>query len=338
MSWWIKIDASIDQHPKIIEAGYHGLSVFLLVLRLNGVRKGDGVLPAAYSTPRYLASQLRVPLDVVQEGIDGCTDAGLLVREADGSLRICGWDDDWRPGKDNAERQARHRAKLAAGKREAVTDKSRPVTLLPVTVTDESRPVTSENRENKSRETDQKNDLVGQKPDARPLEEPERPDPEAEKAEEPEAATARAAREASAQIVGRLNELTGSCYEPHAAGNVKLVRARLNDGRRVEDMLAVVEVKVRQWRGDPKMAAFLKPSTLLRPGHFDDYLAEARKKAPISPKRERFDIDIPMRPANGSTPVLEPPRQRDGPRTKEQRGGDLVGGLLARWSGNGGDA
>lgn len=98
---------------------------------------------------------------------------------------------------------------------------------------------------------------------------------EAEAEAEGESEDARAARfvaealtaynEESGQDV---RELPGTCY-------ADLQRIRDN-GRTIEDIRRVVRRKRRQWEGDPRMAQFIRPSTIF--GHFEEYVNEQEAK------------------------------------------------------------
>ena len=52
------------------------------------------------------------------------------------------------------------------------------------------------------------------------------------------------------------------------------IRARLDAGNTEEELLAVVAWKQRHWGKKPEMEKFIRPSTLFRPGNFDNYLNE----------------------------------------------------------------
>lgn len=62
--------------------------------------------------------------------------------------------------------------------------------------------------------------------------------------------------------ITRLNELMGTKYQltPKTAGQL---RSRItNDKMTIDELVYVVEVKCEQWKGDEKMEAYLRPSTL----------------------------------------------------------------------------
>lgn len=79
----------------------------------------------------------------------------------------------------------------------------------------------------------------------------------------------------SKDIVEHLNEVTGSSFRASSQKTVRLVRARLNEGYEVDDFKAVIDVKAREWKDDPKMSRYLRPETLFGT-KFEGYLQEAR--------------------------------------------------------------
>jgi uncharacterized phage protein (TIGR02220 family) len=76
------------------------------------------------------------------------------------------------------------------------------------------------------------------------------------------------------KIIDYFNQVTGqkrSCTNKEAVG---LINGRIAEGHLFEDFKHVIDTKTSQWRGDPKMSQYIRPSTLFRPGHFEDYLNE----------------------------------------------------------------
>ncbi len=85
------------------------------------------------------------------------------------------------------------------------------------------------------------------------------------------------------EIISHLNELTGRHYT--ATPDVQnMIRARLAAGYTVEDFKHVHQAMASRWLEDPKMRDYLRPSTLYRPSHFDEYralwYADEKKKQP----------------------------------------------------------
>ena len=72
-------------------------------------------------------------------------------------------------------------------------------------------------------------------------------------------------------ILSFLNEKTGRHFK-ESKETERLINGRINEGYTVEDFKKVIEKKCKEWKDDPKMSAFLRPSTLFAPSHFDEYL------------------------------------------------------------------
>ena len=76
-------------------------------------------------------------------------------------------------------------------------------------------------------------------------------------------------------VVDYLNEKVGSRYTYRNKEINRLIRARLKDGFTVDDFKAVIDGKSADWKGDPNMSKYLRPSTLFAPSHFEEYLNES---------------------------------------------------------------
>ena len=68
-----------------------------------------------------------------------------------------------------------------------------------------------------------------------------------------------------------LNEAAGTRYHSSSAKTRRLIHARWAEGYRLPDFLAVIDTMAAEWAGDPKMAKYLRPSTLFSP-KFEDYV------------------------------------------------------------------
>lgn len=83
------------------------------------------------------------------------------------------------------------------------------------------------------------------------------------------------------KIVSYLNEKAGTSFRASSKDTQKHIKARWNDGYRLEDFFRVIDAKVEEWKYDKKMAPFLRPSTLFGT-KFESYLQqykEPQKKA-----------------------------------------------------------
>jgi uncharacterized phage protein (TIGR02220 family) len=78
------------------------------------------------------------------------------------------------------------------------------------------------------------------------------------------------------QVIAELNRLAGTSYRPSAESNRELVLARLSEGYSLDEVLAVVRDRVSRWKGDEKMAEYLRPGTLFRKSKFADYVGQAK--------------------------------------------------------------
>ena len=85
------------------------------------------------------------------------------------------------------------------------------------------------------------------------------------------------------EIIGYLNQKTGAKFRADAKEARRCIRARWNEGYRLEDFKSVIDKKVKEWKGDAKMQIFLRPITLFST-KFESYLNQPRAK----PKRNAF--------------------------------------------------
>lgn len=76
------------------------------------------------------------------------------------------------------------------------------------------------------------------------------------------------------EIVEYLNQETNSHYSPQTEATRRLIKARWNEGHRIDAFKFVIDVKTAQWRGDDKMLPYLRPQTLFGT-KFEAYLNEA---------------------------------------------------------------
>lgn len=76
------------------------------------------------------------------------------------------------------------------------------------------------------------------------------------------------------EIIAYLNEKTGKRFRPSTESYRAAIRARWNEGYRVEDFLRVIDLKAEEWAGNSKMQGYLRPQTLFG-SKFDSYLNSA---------------------------------------------------------------
>jgi uncharacterized phage protein (TIGR02220 family) len=75
------------------------------------------------------------------------------------------------------------------------------------------------------------------------------------------------------EVIEFLNQKTGRVYRP-VDTNLKLIMARLKSGATVMDCRQVIAKKTREWKGDAKMAEYLRPATLFNATKFEQYVGE----------------------------------------------------------------
>lgn len=72
-------------------------------------------------------------------------------------------------------------------------------------------------------------------------------------------------------VIERLNELTGSHFRDSTQSTRRLIKARLDEGFTVADLIIVVEKMTAAWKGT-EMEQYLRPSTLFNASKFEGYL------------------------------------------------------------------
>lgn len=94
------------------------------------------------------------------------------------------------------------------------------------------------------------------------------------------------------QIIDYFNKTTNQKRSYTCEETNKMINGRIEEGRAFKDFKHVIDTKTAQWLNDPKMRKFLRPSTLFRPGKFEDYLNEPYedpKKKPEDSKKEEME-------------------------------------------------
>lgn len=73
-------------------------------------------------------------------------------------------------------------------------------------------------------------------------------------------------------IIEYLNNKVNKRFSYKSKSNRKLIKARFNEGYKLEDFIKVIDIKTNEWINDEKMKNYLQPSTLFRGSNFDKYL------------------------------------------------------------------
>lgn len=81
------------------------------------------------------------------------------------------------------------------------------------------------------------------------------------------------------EIVDYLNEKAGKRFLDKSKDTRQHIRARFSEGRTKEDFFLVIDNMSAAWKGDPKMDAFLRPSTLFGSSQkFENYMNQTPQK------------------------------------------------------------
>lgn len=93
-----------------------------------------------------------------------------------------------------------------------------------------------------------------------------------------------------AEIIDYLNAKTGKHFLATAKATQRKIKARLKEGRTVEDFMKVIDIKVKAWKGDPKWDQFLRPETLFTADHFESYLNENSIEEPKPQPKQGYSM------------------------------------------------
>lgn len=74
----------------------------------------------------------------------------------------------------------------------------------------------------------------------------------------------------SAEVLQYLNEKVGSNFRA-VESNIKLIEARIKEGATLDELKRVISSKAAEWKNDPKMAEYLRPSTLFNASKYAQY-------------------------------------------------------------------
>ena len=72
------------------------------------------------------------------------------------------------------------------------------------------------------------------------------------------------------EIIDYLNKKVGAHYKPSSKANQRLIKARWNEGYRLQDFKTVIDNKAFEWQNSD-MWQYMRPTTLFK-SKFDDYL------------------------------------------------------------------
>lgn len=263
---WVKLDDQYPDHPKVRALGALGLAIQTAAICFCGRYLTDGIL--SYSSADALIRSVLSPITksdgsvwtvALTSGMSGddaekldwkvlMVEAGLWEK-IDGGYRVHDYL-DYNPSKrEYLQLQKKKRVAGQAGGQASA----------------QARALAGGQAESKQ-ELKQKPtpypypSLSPKSKNKRPLSGSDKPDP-------------------ADEILTYLNSKTGNKYRPEKS-NLALIQARLASAT-VEQIQAVIDAKVTEWRADPKMRKFLRPSTLFRATNFEQYLGQVNNGQPL---------------------------------------------------------
>jgi predicted phage replisome organizer/uncharacterized phage protein (TIGR02220 family) len=94
-------------------------------------------------------------------------------------------------------------------------------------------------------------------------------------------------------IVSYLNVQTKKSYRPATPKTKDCIRARWNEGFRVDDFKKVIDIKTAEWLNDKEMNKFLRPETLFGT-KFESYLNQKGVKGNATDPTSKRGPDLPF--------------------------------------------
>ncbi|MEK3909661.1 conserved phage C-terminal domain-containing protein [Oceanobacillus sp. FSL W7-1309] len=78
------------------------------------------------------------------------------------------------------------------------------------------------------------------------------------------------------EIINYLNNVANKNYRSSTPKNKALIKARWNDGFRLDEFKSVIDIKTTEWKNNPDMSKYLRPETLFGT-KFEGYLNQQNK-------------------------------------------------------------
>ena len=301
MKPYARVDANIDSHPKIIQAGAAGSEVYRFLLRINRREQLDGVIPARYAEPSYVARMLqwygdpdiKDPVARVKRGVTDCVTSDLLSTSRGDSLVIVGYTKEWSGPSSSAERVRKYRES-----RSGVTRCNEHETQCNGSVTVTARTEQNRTEQNKDRKGDNS------------VESSPAPSSESKSKKKPRRPVIEPAEAAIVELLyDRFEAWTGVRYLLRRGGkltvNTEGVVRRLRGGYTDQDLRLVLQHRGYLWADDPETKRWMRPETIFRPSKLDGYLAEARAW-------EKENAETTTRAGRADSGGVQPVRDDDG--------------------------
>src|SRR5690625_2437027 len=89
------------------------------------------------------------------------------------------------------------------------------------------------------------------------------------------------------EIITYLNDVASKNYRTSTQKTKTLIKARWNEGFRLEDFKKVIDTKNNEWKNDKSMSKFIRPDTLFGT-KFEGYLNQETKPTGYNPNNDAF--------------------------------------------------
>lgn len=89
------------------------------------------------------------------------------------------------------------------------------------------------------------------------------------------------------EIINYLNSSAGKKYKASTNKTKACIKARWNEGFRLDDFKKVIDTKTTEWKRDAKMSQYLRPETLFG-NKFEGYLNQQTEQQPPDPYDQLF--------------------------------------------------
>jgi uncharacterized phage protein (TIGR02220 family) len=89
-------------------------------------------------------------------------------------------------------------------------------------------------------------------------------------------------------VVKSMNRITGRSFRP-TDSNLRLIKARMDEGYSAEDLAQVVRIKNSQWL-NTDYEKYIRPITLFSPSKFQGYLEESRVSYKTKTREEHKNL------------------------------------------------
>ena len=109
------------------------------------------------------------------------------------------------------------------------------------------------------------------------------------------------------EIIDYLNQKAGKNFKHSAARNKKVIKARWNEGCKLDQFKRVIDIKCQDWLNDENMNQYLQPSTLFG-NKFDQYLNQRKGNSNGAPQKseEALMMDELSRRRMADMPKVDP--------------------------------